>query len=115
MLIETNFIENIALVTLPDRLVYANADEIRQDIFNLIEDGNSCIALNLFKVEFIDSSGLAALVASFKKIDSIGGQIALVTPSANARMLIELTRLHQVFDIYEDLESAVYDLVATQE
>jgi anti-sigma B factor antagonist len=113
MLIETKNIENITFVTLPDRLVYANADEIRHEIFELIETGHHCVALNLFQVEFIDSSGLAALVASFKKIDFIGGQMALVTPSDNARMLIELTRLHQVFDIYEDLESAVYDLVTT--
>ena len=96
---------HMTIVEMPEKVVFANAENLKFQLQALIEQGHVNLALNLSKVSFVDSSGLAVLVAAYKKAQNQQGDVALVAPTDNVRMLIELTRLHQVFAIYEDLSA----------
>jgi len=102
--------QKVTVVDIPSRLVYANAKQIKEAIFSLIDNNANRITLNLKNTDFIDSSGLAVLVATLKRVLKHHGKVALLSPTKNARLLIELTRLHQIFEIYEDREQVVADL-----
>ena len=100
----------VELVTLPAQLVMANAQETRAAIRNLVADGRIRLVLDLHAVEFVDSSGLSVLVSTLKAVQPLLGEVVLLRPSAGVRSLIELTRLHQVFAIFEDRDAAIREL-----
>ena len=97
----------VEVVRLPTQLVMANAQQTRAAIRDIIDDGRLRLVFDLNDVEFVDSSGLSVLVSALKAVDPLGGQVVLLRPSAGVRSLIELTRLHQIFEIFEDRDAAV--------
>ena len=101
---------SVELVSLPPRLVMANAQEARTAISDLIDDGRTHLVMDLHAVQFVDSSGLSVLVWTLKAVQPHDGRVVLLSPSDGVRSLIELTRLHQVFEIFEDREAAIREL-----
>jgi anti-sigma B factor antagonist len=53
-------------------------------------------------VKFIDLTGLGVIVTAIKTAQGQGGMVALFAMPPKVRVLVELTRLHLVFDIYPD-------------
>lgn len=98
---------SVVLIELPTRLVMANAAATRKSLLELIEQGNRYLVFDLKKVEFIDSSGLSVLVTALKAAQTDSGEVLLLNPNDGVRSLIELTRLQQVFEIFEDREAAM--------
>ncbi len=110
MTININTQQDVSIVELPARLVQQNAATVRQAIYQHIEAGNPFILLDLGETEFVDSSGLAVLVAAYKAVQPQAGAVHLLNPNNNVLALIELTRLHQIFDIFQDKATAIFDL-----
>lgn len=57
------------------------------------------VSIDLSKTSFIDSSGLGVLLSLNKTLRAQGGVLKLLNPSSAVAQLIELTRLHRVFEI----------------
>lgn len=104
--------DSVTVVQITDKLVMSNAEAMRESLAALVDQGNRRIVIDLRLVGFVDSSGLAVLIALFKRLSREQGQLVLLHPQNNVRALIELTRLHQLFDIYEDDNAAIRDLQA---
>ncbi|MGD9169743.1 MAG: STAS domain-containing protein [Candidatus Thiodiazotropha sp.] len=100
----------VEVIELPARLVMANAPDTRRAILDLIEQGRNRLIFDLNQVDFIDSSGLSVLVSALKAANKDAGEVLLLSPSDGVRSLIELTRLHQIFEIYEDRNAAIQRL-----
>ena len=73
--------------------------------FENIEISN--VVINLDKVGYVDSSGLATLVEILKKARAKGGKIHLTHLSDKVRSLFEITKLDKLFGIYQDDQSAL--------
>lgn len=67
----------------------------------------SGIILDLAKVDFIESSGLGALVAVFKRCGDQQCPVVFLNPQSYVMKLIEITRLDKVLTIKQDLSEAV--------
>lgn len=102
MILTHRNVEGIDIVALSGRLVIADVPQIRQQLLAIIEQGNGKLILHLAEVGFMDSSGLSVLVSVFKAARVRGGDIVLLGLSPTVRSLIELTRLQQVFSIFDD-------------
>ena len=85
------------------------AVEFRKKMLELVEKGENRLVLNLEEVEFIDSSGLGALVSVLKKAGP-DGMIKLFAVKDAVRSIFELTRLDRVFAIHISEEGAVESL-----
>ena len=68
------------------------------------------IIINLENVLYIDSAGLGTLVSALKTAKEHGGNVWLVGLTAQVKMVVELTRLHHVFGVYDSVEKALVDL-----
>lgn len=97
----------VDVIELPQRLSMADAGNVRESLHELVAQGRTHLVLDLARVSFMDSSGLSVLLSARKSVAQKNGQVALLNPSAEARVLIELTRLHEVFDIFIDRDAAV--------
>lgn len=106
-------VDSIDIVAISGELVMANSPDARQQLHKLIDNGNGNLILDLSNLNFVDSSGLSVLVSALKATRTKQGQIALLKPMPEVRSLIELTRLHQIFDIFEDEATALIHLNAS--
>ena len=57
------------------------------------------IHLDLSKVSYIDSSGLATFIDAMQRVQAYGGEFALVAMRESVRKIFEISRLDQVFKI----------------
>ena len=83
-----------------------------KDSMNAIDESNSKILLNLEQVEFIDSSGLGAVVSVMKRLGK-GHKLDLCALTPSFEKVFRLTRMDSIFSIYAILEQAVSDQQAT--
>ncbi|KAA3605882.1 MAG: anti-sigma factor antagonist [Calditrichaeota bacterium] len=93
---------------LEDRFDSMSVSDFKEKITAEVENGNNKILLNLNYVDFVDSSGLAALVYCFKIIGA-GGKFGICQPKDTVMSMLKLTRMDRVFKIYESEEQAISD------
>jgi anti-sigma B factor antagonist len=67
------------------------------------------IIVDLTGLEFIDSSGLAALVRVREQARRAGGDLLLAAPQRQVLRLLSLTRLIDVFSVHASVEEAASD------
>jgi anti-sigma B factor antagonist len=91
---------------LDKRMDARSAPEFKEKVGALIKAGNRWIALDLSEVDFIDSSGLGALVSILKQLGG-QGEITIGGVRETVASLFKLTRLDKVFQMYADPRMAV--------
>ena len=65
------------------------------------------LVVDLSRVAYIDSAGLAALIEGMQKVEAYGGQFALADLQETVRSIFEIARLDQVFRIFPDVDAAL--------
>ncbi len=89
-----------------DRLDAAVAIRFKDDMRTLTGDGPERIVLDMKNVEFLDSSGLGAVVAAMKQAGPARRlELAGLTPTVEK--VFSLTRMDTVFTIHDSAESAL--------
>ncbi|HEY6110899.1 MAG TPA: STAS domain-containing protein [Chthoniobacterales bacterium] len=73
----------------------------------MIEKKPKQLIVDLARVSYIDSSGLAALIEGMQNVQQYGGTFALVSLQEPVRTIFEIARLDQVFKIYSDVNTAL--------
>ena len=77
----------------------ANANAFRDEARAALGDGQKHIEIDLSQTDFIDSCGLGALIALHKTACARKGALRLVHPQPSVQQVLELTRMHQLFQI----------------
>ena len=80
-------------------LTATNAPETKKQVREAIKDSHNRVDFDLSKTTFLDSSGLGVLIGLHKTMASKSGSIRIVNPSQNVQQVLELTRLHRLFEI----------------
>jgi len=93
------------VLELEGRLVGENAASVKEEARTILKGGRD-VVLDFSSVAFADSEGLSALVALYKTAAEESRRLALCSLRVNLRSLLELTRLHRVFEVYDDAETA---------
>jgi anti-sigma B factor antagonist len=87
-----------AAVTVTGTLDALEAPNFRQKLDTLLDEECLRLLVDLSKVSFIDSAGLAVLVRARRLIGARGGEVVLVSPqSPNAQRVFTLTKFDEVF------------------
>ncbi|HEV7866304.1 MAG TPA: STAS domain-containing protein [Chthoniobacteraceae bacterium] len=80
--------------------------EVKQTLQPLLEKKLPRIFIDMSKVQYIDSSGLALFIETLQRVGTYGGKFALFGLRESVRSIFEIARLDQVFQIYSDEASA---------
>lgn len=83
-----------------------SAPELRRVLSSAFADGASRVVVDLSKTDFLDSSGLGALVGVNKEHAS-DGELLVVCPKAQLRKLFQISRLDEVLLVLSDMDSAL--------
>ena len=101
-------VDGVMLVDLRGRITLGPETEaLRFKLKELLKAGHHRIILNLGEVTYLDSVGLSSLVAGYTSSRNAGGNLKLLHLPRGVHHLLQITRLSTVFEIYEDLQSAV--------
>jgi anti-sigma B factor antagonist len=99
--------EGVVILDLKGRItVGAEATAFREHISNLKEDARNLV-LNLAEVDYIDSTGLGALVMCATSLRKHGGNIKLLNLNRRNIELLVMTKLATVFEIFNDEQDAI--------
>ena len=71
--------------------------------------------IDLSEVEFIDSSGLIALVAGLKIATQAGARLVLCGLHPSAKLIFDITQLDLVFTIFETYDALLLSLRVSEE
>ena len=105
--LDTREVGRVTIVRCNGRIVAGGESEsLRSHIDRLLLDRRSII-LHMGEVGFIDSSGLGTMVRSLTSIRRAHGDLKLCNVTEQARKVLEMSRLTQVFDTHESEEKAV--------
>jgi len=84
-----------------------DTQKLRDIIHETLASGKKNLVLNLAEVYYMDSSGLGELAAAFTTTSRQGGKLKLMKLAPRVKDLVQLTRLFQVFEVFDDEDSAV--------
>ena len=105
-LLEERFDDVFVITVVTNRATISEADEIKNKVTQIIEQGFNKIVVDLSQVEFIDSSFLGVLVTALKRVVAEKGDLKLVGFQSAVRSMFELTRMFRVFDTFERVDQA---------
>ncbi len=100
-------IEDVDIVALNGRLDISSAKKLKNRMNTLVKENRVRLILDMTGVDFIDSSGLGSLVSSLRSVNAKNGDVKLAGLRQQVYSIFELTRLHRVFTIFDDVESAM--------
>lgn len=101
-------VNGVTVLNLSGKLTLGDGTRIfRQLIDDAIGLGKKRVVLNMAEVFRIDSSGLGELVTAHIRMRRSGGKLKLIRLPSRTHELVQLTRLHSVFEFYNDEDSAV--------
>ena len=107
MEITVDKIGDVGVVGVPlEELDASNASELKRDIAEALH-ANTKMVLDLSRVQFMDSSGLGAMLSCLRQLTAKQGDLKLCGLSQQVRAAVELVRLHRIFAIYGGREEAV--------
>ena len=99
---------DVTVLDLKGRLVLEEGDAVlRERVRLLVEEGRLKILLNLRDVTYIDSCGIGVLIAKFVSVRRKGGDVRLVHLTTRSRRLMEISKLLNVFRIFDSEAEAV--------
>ena len=104
----TRQVNGVTIVDLNGRITRDEGSAVLRDtIKQLAGQGHKQILLNLGEVSFIDSSGIGELVSAITSMRGQGGELKLLNLTQKVHDLLQITKLHMVFDIKDDEATAI--------
>jgi anti-sigma B factor antagonist len=100
--------EGVIILDMKGRItVGPEATALREAVAAVVTDGLKNLVLNLGQVDFIDSTGLGALVMCSTSMRKGGGSVKLLNLNRRNIQLLVMTKLATVFEIFTDEQDAV--------
>jgi anti-sigma B factor antagonist len=106
--IHVDQLENIAIAEIPvEELDASNAGEMKRDMAPIL-NANNRVVIDLSRLQFVDSSGLGAVLSCLRQLSAKGGELKLCGMTKQVRAAFELVRMHRIFEIFPTRLEAVH-------
>jgi anti-sigma B factor antagonist len=100
-------VNDVAIAVLPvTDLDASNSDEFKRDMAPVLES-HARVIIDGSNLQFIDSSGLGALLSCLRKLSSKSGELKVCGLAKHVRAVFELVRLHHIIEIVATREDAL--------
>jgi anti-sigma B factor antagonist len=100
--------KNISIIKIKsERGTVKDATAVKDAIDKEIDAGFPNVIIDMHDLTFVDSNFLGSLVTGLKHAIKAGGDLRLVGFQQPVKTMFELTRLYNIFRIYDDQDEAV--------
>ena len=87
--------------------------ELQESIMAALNNGSKKFIMDLSRVEYINSIGLAALIRAYTSTKKAGADLLFTSLSLKVKEMLYITRIDTLFTIYDTTEEAVAKLKKT--
>ena len=100
--------EGITLLDMNGPLTMGEAaTSLRETLRRLVAEGCGNVVLNLAKVDYIDSTGLGAMMMCYTALRRESGRLVLLNLNRRHVELLVLTKLSTIFEMFDDEQQAI--------
>jgi anti-sigma B factor antagonist len=104
---DVSSLDGWTLVAVYGELDVASAPTLRERLIELVTEGSHRLVLDLEGLDFLDSTGLGAIISALKRARTNGGDLRLVCTQSRIRRLFEITALDKAFPLFSSLDDAI--------
>ncbi len=101
------WISRTAVVSLPGEIDITNADQVREDLLSVLNQGAALLIADLSKTTFCDSAGVSALARSFRRAKASQSGMRLVVSTLAVQRVLALTGIDRLLDIYPSVAASL--------
>lgn len=102
-----NQLQGAVVVRLVGSCTMEHADRLTDQLVEVASQPKPLIVVDMAGLDFIESTGLGGLVSGYLRARKNEGEIRLVSPPPFIHHLLKLTRLTQLFQVFDDLQKAI--------
>ncbi|MFA5157184.1 MAG: STAS domain-containing protein [Candidatus Omnitrophota bacterium] len=100
---------DILVCAIEGEIDITTSPQLRKAFDEFIKRNEKKILVEFLNVAYIDSSGLATLIEMSQRLKKIGGRIRFSGMNQKIKNVFEVTKLHKLFEIFEDKASGLKD------
>ena len=86
-------------VSLQGELDVSTADKLKEHLHNLADEKILDMNINLENLDYIDSTGLGAMIGVLKKLKTDNKEIYIINPKSNVKKIFTITGLDKIFKV----------------
>lgn len=105
--IDEEQIDGAVVLSVAGELDVAAAPALSEKLNHLIRTGAGDVVVDLRRVSFVDSTGLAVLLNALRRLTRARRRMAVVIGNGAVQRAFEVTRLHWTFDVFDSVDSAL--------
>ena len=94
-------------MTLPAEIDTTNADQVRESLLGVVNQGAASLVADLSQTTFCDSTGVSALVRTFKRATASGGGMRLVVSSPAVHRVLSITGVDHLMPLYPSVAASL--------
>jgi anti-sigma B factor antagonist len=101
------WIGRTAVVSLPAEIDITNADQVREDLLSVLNQGAVLLIADLSRTTFCDSAGVSAVARSFRRAEASQSDMRLVVGTLAVKRVLALTGIDRLLDIYPSVAASL--------
>jgi anti-sigma B factor antagonist len=105
--IDVRAVDGGVVIAPSGRLTLVTAPQLRTVVAERIAAGDRILIIDLSSTEFVDSSGLGALISCLKSARQAGGDLRLVAPTEQVAMVLKMTNLDRILQPRATVDDAL--------
>ena len=96
----------VAVVTMPDEIDIANAEDVRDTLLAVLNQGITTLIIDMTQTTFCACAGAAAFARAQQRARASGGQVRLVARAPIVRRLLAITSLDHLLPVFDSVSAA---------
>lgn len=101
---------DIIIFDLAGQMDIYNSGELQKLADAYMARGFRKLVMSLEKVTYLDSSTISVFISNYQKLKKSGGRFLLAGLQGAPKEVFEMAKLHDVFEVYADVPSAIKSL-----
>ena len=97
----------VVVMQLPESVSLNHIEELSQEVEPLLKGDRPCLVFDFSEVRQLDSAGIELLLCCMEEAMKKNGDVKLAAISAQIAVILELTRVNRLFEIFERPSDAV--------
>jgi anti-sigma B factor antagonist len=102
--------DGLGIVALTGEVDIYTAPRFKECMLELLDSGLDKLVVDLTDVTFIDSTALGVLIGGVRRVNTVGGAMALVVTNRAVERVLAITGLDRVFSMHATRAAAVESL-----
>ena len=96
----------VAVVAMPDEIDIANAQDVRDTLLAVLNQGATTVIVDLTQTTFCACAGAGAFACAHQRARAGGGQVRLVARAPIVRRLLAVTGIEDLMPVFDSLSAA---------